>query len=130
MYAIHEHSSFTSAIDKYWYFRKKNNAKELYESMKSEYAAVCDSDESVGENSLNDTYFSTGDGNYVEMVYCKVEDDNEENNKNVEDDKNECESSTKNKPDNKSSKPKLINKDESLTTNNTSHVKTKKKKTK
>ena len=46
MYLVHEHSHYTSAIDKYWVFEDKDTARTFYKELVSGY----------GLDSLNNDY--------------------------------------------------------------------------
>jgi hypothetical protein len=65
-YSVHEHSKYTSDIDKYWYFKNKQNAIDFYVELAQGYYR----DEEVIVNTTDDEYYyDLGEGDYIEL--CK-----------------------------------------------------------
>jgi hypothetical protein len=69
-YTVHEHSKFTSAIDKYWRFKTEKQAQKFFNEMVEEY-------NSDDELEIDGAYCDLGDGDYLEYYADKFE--NEKN---------------------------------------------------
>eukprot|EP01006_Ploeotia_vitrea_P004695 TRINITY_DN115209_c0_g1_i1.p3 TRINITY_DN115209_c0_g1~~TRINITY_DN115209_c0_g1_i1.p3 ORF type:complete len:103 (-),score=19.50 TRINITY_DN115209_c0_g1_i1:108-416(-) len=60
LYVIHEHSQYTSAVDKYWYFVTRKLADKFWKEMVCNWRDTFDPDE---EKSLSEWYDET----YIEL---------------------------------------------------------------
>lgn len=75
MWLIHEHSRYTSAIDKYWVFTKINKALSHWKSMVSGYKDSIDDKtfEQLMKDIGKDTTLHLGDGDY--LVFSEIDND-------------------------------------------------------